>query len=82
MKTIDAIISIDGKTVAVQATVGDATLNEPDGDYSCEISCPPILRTSKRIIGADEEQAVELAHNFIVALLRSRGGTDSGGNPI
>ncbi|MEQ9641889.1 MAG: hypothetical protein RIM84_17830 [Alphaproteobacteria bacterium] len=55
------------------ATIGMAQSYEDGVMYGCSVSCHEVLSNDKVIFGVDEEQAHQLAYEFIVTMLEHRG---------
>ena len=49
----------------VRATIYEVEHGVRDLEHSCLIHCPEIFNTDKRIVGVDDDQALELAEMFV-----------------
>lgn len=57
-------------------------LTEDADDYYCSVHAPYLLQNDKNIIGIDEEQAKELAINFVKSMLSGKLLVDDNGRII
>lgn len=61
-------------------TVSEPTADDENSAY-CMISCPYLRDWDFKIIGVDEEQAIELSLRFITNMLQGQILLDDDGNP-
>jgi len=71
----------DGKT-PFYLKISAPALTESGDDYYCSVHAPYLLKGDKDILGVDEEQAKELAINFVKSMLGERLLVDESGKAI
>ena len=59
----------DGSVTTVGAAISKPKPEKGEQDWSCVVHCPFLFASDKKIIGADAEQALELAETFVRSLL-------------
>lgn len=75
-------IEADGKTVPFYLRISEPMRNEGEEDYFCRVHAPLLFRRDKDIYGTDQEQAYELAFDFVRRILANRRPVDKNGRPV
>ncbi|MEK9721871.1 MAG: hypothetical protein VW405_00120 [Rhodospirillaceae bacterium] len=55
----------DGTVTEVVATFAPPVQEPDDGSWYCEVACPGVLTSEKKIYGVTAEQAVALARSLV-----------------
>ncbi|HPF26759.1 MAG TPA: hypothetical protein P5528_10590 [Steroidobacteraceae bacterium] len=65
-----------------QVRIGQPTAVSGEEEYSCRVHAPALFKRDKEIFGADPEQALELAVDFVKSMLKDKTLVDHNGRKI
>ena len=79
---IDVFLEDEGTRSPFQLRVSRPNKTDGETDYYCLVNAPALFKGDKKIFGASEEQARELALQFVKQLLGDRKLIDNNGRYV
>ena len=79
---ISAFLDENGKVRPFYLRISGPVQDIEGGDYFCSVHAPALFSEDKKIYGADEKQAQDLALQFVKQMLGNKRLIDKDGNLI
>jgi hypothetical protein len=79
---LDAFLEDAGQRVPFRLRISAPEKTKGEDDYFCRVHAPALFADDKQIFGIDEEQAHELAVQFVKSLIAGKRLVDRNGREI
>lgn len=79
---LDAFLEDSGQRSPFRLRISAPEKTKGEDDYFCRVHAPAFFANDKQIFGIDEEQARELALQFVKSMLAGRKLVDQNGREI
>jgi hypothetical protein len=79
---LDAFLEESGQRVPFHLRISAPEKTQDEDDYFCRVHAPTLFADDKEIFGIDEEQARELALQFVRSMLAGKKLVDQNGREV